>query len=349
MKIIYLHIGPHKTGTTTIQHSLMANRNLLFQHGVSLLKTGAIKKHLAKQHRIQRELKKDKSDLWEKLVIELEQADAEKNIISSEELCRCNLEEIQRIKKYLSDYEVFVIFYCRRQDQRLQSLWAQSAKFPNRRNEKRSFYEWLEENKYQAVASDYFDLYKTWGSIFGEDHILVRIFEKDQFHGNLFQDFLTACDVENPESYLESQDQNQTPSIKEIILLQAYMELLGDRLSEGSLKKVFRFVKEFVRQNDGNHQKWNLVTREIYEKIMSHYYESNQKLAREYFHREDLFIEPFNDDARVFTVNDLSPIELLELNAFLIQKIELENSAKHKFLQSVRNLFRREKSRRWNN
>lgn len=36
---LYLHVGPHKTGTTLIQKTMLDNQGLLLQQGVFILKT----------------------------------------------------------------------------------------------------------------------------------------------------------------------------------------------------------------------------------------------------------------------------------------------------------------------
>lgn len=339
MKKVFLHIGPHKTGTTTIQYSLKKNEDRLQENKVYLPEIGRNNELIIKYDSIVGELKKRKSKIWIKLLYELEKTNADRIIISSEEFSNCGIEEIKRIKEYLDNYKVLIIFYARRQDQRLQSLWSQAAKRPSVKNEIPFFYEWLEINGYQGINCDYFDLYKKWGTIFGEDHILIRVFEKSQFFGNLFQDFLTTCGVEYPETYEMVEDRNVKHSIKTLILLQYYKHLLSTNTRKETQTKVFRYIREFAREKDWDSESWNLVTIEVFEKIMNQHRESNHKLAQVVFHRDELFFEPFQENTKYFCLDNFSPIELITLNSFIISRLEKEITEPFNLRRIIQKLF----------
>ena len=339
MRQIFIHIGPHKTGSTTIQYSLKRNEDRLLENKVYLPTIGRNNELIVKHTILVRELNKRKSKLWVELLKELDEVLAEKIIITCENFSKCNDDEIIRIKEYFDNYEVFIIFYVRRQDQRLQSLWSQAAKRPSVRGEIPFFYEWLEINDYQELTCDYYGLYKKWGAIFGEDHILIRVFEKSQFTGNLFQDFLTTCGIKNAEAYEMNEDRNIKPSIKTLILLQSYQHFLGTKTREETKTKVFRYIREFAKEKNWGSERWNLVTIEIFDKIMSHYKESNRKLAQEVFHRDELFFEPFDENMGIFTLDYFSPNDLIELNSFIILRFEQEKFEHLNLLNKIRNHF----------
>lgn len=47
MQQIYIHIAPHKTGTTSIQKSLIVNRDSLFHSGYFIPRAGSLFKKVA--------------------------------------------------------------------------------------------------------------------------------------------------------------------------------------------------------------------------------------------------------------------------------------------------------------
>ena len=108
-------------------------------------------------------------------------------------------------------------------------------------------------------------------------------------------------------------------------------------------------IKKFGVEKGWNNEKWNFLTREIYDKIMSRYEESNRKLAMEYFHRDQLFFEPFEEKNVIRPIVDFAPAEVLELNTRIVEGIyqqEVENnqqnhpSVKKLISRKTRSLFR---------
>ena len=154
-KIIYIHIGPHKTGTTTIQHALLKNEVTLFENGILSPKTGRSFPISAANHNLAWELigKSDKRfdpkiGTWEDLVHEMKLKDEYKKVIlSSESFSSLAKNQIDKIRKILEGYQVFIIIYLRRQDEVLQSTWVQHIR-RGRNPVIDSFDDWLQKNNY---------------------------------------------------------------------------------------------------------------------------------------------------------------------------------------------------------
>jgi hypothetical protein len=68
-KTIYIHIGPHKTGTTTIQHALFINETLLRKNGILCPKSGRVFLDSAATHNLGFELAENNNDSTEKTLI----------------------------------------------------------------------------------------------------------------------------------------------------------------------------------------------------------------------------------------------------------------------------------------
>lgn len=114
-------------------------------------------------------------------------------VVSSEHLHSRlrSVEEIQNLSDLFDGLfeTVNIVVYLRRQDRLAVSLystalrvgWTHSTVLP----------------KTGAVRSHYYNFQKLlecWSSVFGEDHVTVRLFERAQFaNGSLYADFLQAC------------------------------------------------------------------------------------------------------------------------------------------------------------
>lgn len=331
MKKIYIHIGPNKTGSTTIQKSLFQNEELLNQNGFYIPKTGIINNEEAKHNYLEWELrgkkKYSRNGAWNDLLGEIQLTNADKIIISNENFYRLTHEEMNRIKSYLEKYKIIIVFYARRQDKRFQSLWAQRVKNPSHKKEDKSFVEWLETYDFHYDSFDYYDLYKKWGAVFGEENVLIRVVEKGQLQGTLFEDFLAAIGAENPQMYKTSIDMNVSPGIKTLSVIKEYKRGLGKKISENALQQIITIIKEYGDTKGWNREKWNVVSKELYDRIMRNYADSNNKLALEYFHREQLFLETYEDESNDISIDKVPSDELLELNSLIIENLLLEYSA----------------------
>ena len=329
MRQIFIHIGPHKTGTTTIQNSLIINRDSLFRNGYLVPRAGSLMDQTG-HHNLAWELlgsRKFKRSFgtWKSLLREINKNDPQKIILSAEAFSRLENDGILRLRKILSDFKVFIVFYARRQDKKIQSHWSEGIKSPTTLKKNDTFLNWIRENNYQYRNSDYYELYQRWKNVFG-NNILIRVLEKGQLQGTLFQDFMLTIGEDNPRQYETPKDKNVSPGTKTLIMMQAYKNVLKDKINSKTMAHLFAEINNFADLQGWNQQKLNFATREIFDRIMSHYEESNRKLALEYFNREQLFFEPFEESATNLSINDFPSNELIKLNAHLIQNINFKET-----------------------
>lgn len=286
---------------------------------------------------------------WKSLLREINKNDPQKIILSAEAFSRLENDGILRLRKILSDFEVFIVLYARRQDKKIQSHWSEGIKSPTTLKKNDTFLNWIRENNYQYRNSDYYELYQRWKNVFG-NNILIRVLEKGQLQGTLFQDFMLTIGEDNPRQYVTPKDKNVSPGIKTLIVMQAYKNMLKDKVNSKTMTQLFSEINNFADLQGWNQQKLNLATREIFDRVMSHYEVSNKKLALEYFNRDKLFFEPFEESSMTFSINDFTPNELLELNVHLIQNINFNETTsddltswfkKNTHFQKGRNLINR--------
>ena len=320
MKKLFLHIGPLKTGSTTIQTFLYENRDNLRNSGYLYPQTGMPPKKSPFQHSAQHNLswliiKSERANpdfgTWKEVHKEIENANLDNIIISSEFFENANKRQINILKSKLEFYEVKILIYVRRQDLQIESLYTQGIKDGWCATDLLSFVE-QRKNK-----SDYYKLLEPWKQAFGIRNIIVRPLEKIQIP-NICTDILKVVGITNYDNFRAVDSKNIRPGRKALEVLKLANKIYNNQ-PKHQYQKYVRKVK-----NKLNKLKKDWVDKEQYRllsysdscKILDYYKESNQAVAKEYLGRKDgvLFYEQLenyeNDNC---TIEDLSQEELLSL------------------------------------
>lgn len=138
MKKCYIHLGVHKTGTTSIQILLGRHRSALRKHGISVPVAGNAWSHdVGYHHNIAFELNDDsrfvpgKGGLKE-LFRELEQESCPTVVISSEDLCVSvrDADKVARLREPIAalGYEIIWVIYFRTYPEWAESAYIELAK-----------------------------------------------------------------------------------------------------------------------------------------------------------------------------------------------------------------------------
>lgn len=230
---LILHIGAEKTGTTTIQEFLALNRALLKEQGVIF--PGSLggknhtrlalyaanesrgiwtqaKKNLAKESSpdaIRPKIRDEFDREWAQLSPGL-RLDKTTLIFSAEHM-HSQLQtqgEILRLKEMLPPAKsTTILFYVRRQDRAAISLYSTSLKagsvndltLPHRKG------------GVLPYRYDYLRSYKLWSSVFGQDSMNVRIFNRADFvNGSLIEDFLTGAGIDWQSEFVTPPNKNSS-------------------------------------------------------------------------------------------------------------------------------------------
>ena len=129
MTKLYLHIGTHKTGTTSIQKFLARNRNKLLDLGYLYPLSGRVKALSIAHHKLSWGVMRAKrfrrvtgrweelGQEWKKLHKEIANEKKENVIISAEDFSNLNANTISALQKRLSRYDTKIVIYLRRQDE----------------------------------------------------------------------------------------------------------------------------------------------------------------------------------------------------------------------------------------
>jgi len=310
MKCI-LHIGTEKTGSTSIQAFLHANRATLMKQGIAFLSSTGEKNDLKlafaclddnKQNWRTRHWKIEKATdraRWrEKLLsnmraeIESLPASVHTVLLSSEHFqSRLNrLSEVRVLHNALSPmFESFQMFvYLRRQDELAVSLYSTvlrgggpaDALIPTNLPERKKLY------------YDYRGLMQRWSAVLGADNISCAEFNSKKFQGgDLITDFCFNIGIDlasecfnYPDPHNESLNSNA----------QDFLIWFNSKTAHGQKKKPTRF-RVGLREYLGKHHsgKTRLPARSEAQHFYDEFREGNDSVARDYLQREHLFEENF--------------------------------------------------------
>ena len=211
MPRLYLHIGTHKTGTTSLQRFLAANRDPLRRQGIVYPDPaiGGFRSSYAHHHvahamaeRTGEGTPDDARRFFDALRRDLR--GGEVGVVSAEALYRHVLPGgeaghlydagsgavgdpqpyVERVRECLGDVDVTVLVVLRRQDAFLESLYAEQVMATAYRKTIDRF------TAERAWMADYDARLATWAGVFGADAIRVRTFEASSFPEGIERSFV---------------------------------------------------------------------------------------------------------------------------------------------------------------
>lgn len=253
MKTLYLHVGSHKTGTSSIQRSLKLNEKLLKNNGLYFLSehpdgtrsSGNSAKWFKadNDNEIYNSLASNRSasisdSKLQFLCNKLSQFNASV-IVSSEYLSWLfSVDEIDKIRKILEPCfdSIKIIIYVRRQDKLIISHHQQSSKKAGLLSG--AFY----GNTLSAIPEkkegfrEYLDFDKKilqWENVFGKENIIVRSYDSSSLvGGDAVKDFFNIFDVPI-EQFLQINQSGKLKNTKVGYLINA-------TLGESELSRIIR-------------------------------------------------------------------------------------------------------------
>ena len=186
---LVLHIGPRKTGTTSIQHALASRREELSAHGVVYPGTG--KQHFPAANRFLGRRQRWDEDLvgapeegpWRRLVDEI--GDAPVGVISTEVLSQARPEQVRRLVESARDRTPTVVITYRPFEELLSSTWQQLVKEGLRE----PLPDWsravVEDHPERSEAPfprvlDLATLVDIWGGVVGVENVVVILVDRSR-------------------------------------------------------------------------------------------------------------------------------------------------------------------------
>ncbi|WP_279167523.1 hypothetical protein [Pseudoalteromonas distincta] len=299
-KKLYIHIGTGKTGTTAIQDFMLINQDNLESNGILYCKTGRTgnNHHLLCQN-FKRTDKVTQNTILNNLILlnqEILESACHKFIISSEYFPGLTLEEI---KSFCSMFDVAVIplVYLRRQDEYIESWYAQVVKAYHVNY---SVYE-LKDELYRANILNYLELIENWEK--ASECVIVRVYEKESFYkGNIFDDFLFALDINFDSEYTLPTRKSNLSILRNQIQLKKALASISTETEQRILSQPISI--------DNFDEKY-FMSPSSRESILDEFRPMNEQIAKKYLGRKALFINEKVDsnwsdvDSEQYTYIDL--------------------------------------------
>lgn len=281
-----LHIGRHKTGTSSLQHFLVHNEHVLRNCGILYplaMRKGPAHHRLAAylEPRIRRRFTPEELDGIERDYegLQREMDGAERVLISSEAFQGVAPEKL---------FEVFgrdatVIVYIREQFDYLLSSYAQAIQ-----NQKLTLT--LDEYASTMFNANYNRFLGQWQTTFGRDRLIVRIFERSQLDGaDIRLDFLRLIGVAEHSGRFDLAIDEQNTSIGGALL--EFKRRLNARPFESLIAPAPLYkVLEAVARGDRRFSRSWVFDPALAERVRHKYEPSNRAVCRRFFpHRTQLF------------------------------------------------------------
>lgn len=317
MKILYLHIGTPKTGTTSIQHFCYDNRKVLEEKGycypmfshpypntrsrLDFKRNGLFLQAIysdaqgVRDKAVEEELLKNGLQKVQELFQTYDHV-----ILSDEGIWRAAASRRKTIWKELREegekggFTVKVIAYVRKQEELIESWWNQTVKHGISESNVFTWEEYQEAYP-KYINLDYYALLKAAADELGTENILVRRFHRNFFEGgSLLDDFMYLLGLELTEEYQVS-DQ----SVKNTKMSENYCEIkrIINGMPEVSLKERWRYERIMRNLSPRSNAEYpcRMFSPEEAADFMKKYEESNQKLYETFLaDGKPLFVEKEN-------------------------------------------------------
>ena len=217
MNTLFLHVGPHKTGTTSIQKFLMDNQAELFKSNLVYPKRYM---KIYGHH--------DFRNLLDKQNLSNEDIDFfgqnHNFLLSSEDFISLGKEQFEYLRHSIENKKVVVIFSWRRASFKLYSIWQETIKH----GATESFYSYYHSHLARPAQSQMLsaDLkLNMLTHVFGKDNVKVLDYDESEQNNSLIQDFLTVCGVSWSEGFIKSDENsnavNRSMDVTDIEIIRA--------------------------------------------------------------------------------------------------------------------------------
>jgi hypothetical protein len=320
-KKLILHIGMGKTGTSALQDFFWANRALLEKNGLDYPKYGAVSyahhllsphvpKHMAENWRF-----KSFSEWAEKL----KHTPLDTILLSSELIAWASRDQVIEYCQCLKEhFHLTVVIYVRRQDNIIMANYNQLVKVGWQKSEIENVWQ------HNLLKFNYRKIIEPWATCLGNLNIVVRPYEKQQFHrGDIRYDFLFhVFGIEEYEEFAMPRG-NPNPRLNASAVsykLQRYraisdpakVALFNDALLSYSAASDSADNSIFSSQP--------LLSEDSRNQIIRRFSAINDYIAREYLAREDgvLFLDPLPSPRGQGTSQSLTADESKQITQYVV-------------------------------
>lgn len=259
-RILYLHVGPHKTGTTVLQKACLDNREVLEAHGIKY--PNLFFSHIG-HHALVDIIRK--KEITEEVLSKIENLDSD-IIFSSENFISLTKEHWSYFFSFFTEYDIRIIYSWRRSSQKMYSLWQESIKQGGIKSFTDFYYKELIRPGQSVLLCPHIRL-DMWTDILGKEKIQILDYDASKSSGSLISDFFNLLSIDNSSIITEK----LSPGVKNESLPPEVVEIIRSLNRVFSLNnKQSSYVRvQFYNQIDNINEEIKLISN-----IMSHYCES---------------------------------------------------------------------------
>lgn len=283
---IYFHIGFNKTGTTTLQHTLSQNRELLQSRGFAYPSTlpnhGHLADHLNPARRaVLDEAIRTRNSLWSDALRDEISNSKMDIIISSEGFSNI---DPKLLRSFFPYSEIKIVVYIREQAEYIVSIYQQAVKGRGIVEDFREFSARLRVG-FGAILS-------AWSSTFGRANLIARAYDRERLvNGDIVGDFLATLRID-PQGFVHPKA-DPNPSIGGA-LLEAKRRINSLGIPAARLHSATFFPLTRLPISRPEYSGRPYVDPIAIEEIRSHYIIENRSISHEYFDGSSLFkFRPF--------------------------------------------------------
>ena len=285
MRKLYVHLGNHRTGTTSIQEFMFANRGKLAAQGI--LFPNNTRRHLALMDGLFE--KGNGARIAEDLEAKAEARGVHTVVLSEEDVCKRT--DLSPLAALAERFDVRLVFVMRRQDLWLESWFSQNVKW-----------QWDEELRHMDWDAflagrarfhwiDYDATVARLEALFGPEAVELAVFDRELMPEGPVAAFARIVGVRDLSvlGKMPTLNYGFSPMMSEV------MRRLPLHEAEGPLRaKINRACEAADRAWQERHGKVakRIMDPETRRAVMGEYEAGNARLARRRFGRDALFAEP---------------------------------------------------------
>jgi len=317
---LWVHIGLGKTGTTVLQRFFAGNRATLEEHGILYPTYGekAGAHHLFSPH-----LPGVVRDRWQTIppaqwAPQLAASHTGTTLLSSELIASCTPEDAREFCEQACKYfDLKIVVYLRRQDNLLMATYNQVVKAGNQGNKLSDDY----ENMMRAI--DFESVLAPWAETLGTENILVRPYERSQFHGgDIRLDFLYhVFGIDAAGDFtLEQGDPNPRLDAKVLEYKRLLNNVVSDPDDRQRLQNLLNEHGARMTEELGiSTEQQDLLSPAARLQIIEAHEEQNRKIAATFLGRTDgsLFLGPLPDPKVHWSEPELTHKEAAAFSSYL--------------------------------
>lgn len=288
-RIVFLHIGYFKTGSSALQEFFESNRDAFARRGIFYPKPNRDDFVVPFLHWRQGYVPGGEKEAFEELIQDA--SSCRYTILSNENFSFLHHEHaksaIGKIAAYLSRIgRVKVIIYVRRQDELMQSSYIYNVMWQRMAT--------TETGEFEANIARMVD---EWAAVFGAENTIVRPYEKQQNAPNIFEDFFRSIGLPFHEDYeLPKWPANVRIPDKFVEIKRNINLLYTDKAIQDQFMGIVRqMVQEFPQ--DKTYASHAYLSPQKRLEVLAQCAGWNEAVARKYLDRSDgrLFYDPEPD------------------------------------------------------